>query len=68
MATILQKMFEISGVECSVATDPALLRANEQKTMRGSYLKIQKEVGWSPKITIDKSLADALRKWKEELS
>lgn len=68
MADILQKMFEISGVKCTVATDFSRLRSNEQKIMRGSYEKIQKEVGWTPKITIDKSLSDALQKWKEELS
>jgi len=68
MSEILQKMFEISGVKCNVLTDFSRLRSNEQKTMCGSYKKIKDEVGWSPKINIDKSLSDALDKWKEELA
>jgi GDP-4-dehydro-6-deoxy-D-mannose reductase len=68
MSEILQKMFEISGVKCNVSTDFSRLRSNEQNTMCGSYKKIKDEVGWSPTINIDRSLSDALDKWKEELA
>jgi GDP-4-dehydro-6-deoxy-D-mannose reductase len=67
MEDILQKMFEISGVKCSVTTDPARLRANEQKAMRGSFAKIQTAIGWQPQISIEQSLQDAISAWKEEL-
>jgi GDP-4-dehydro-6-deoxy-D-mannose reductase len=67
MEDILQKMFEISGVKCSVTTDPSRLRANEQKVMRGSFAKIQTAIGWQPQISIEQSLQDAISAWKEEL-
>lgn len=67
MADILEKMFEISGVSCHVSTDSTLVRANEQKSMRGSYEKLKKAVNWMPEISIETSLTDALERWKVEL-
>ncbi|MHB1647109.1 MAG: GDP-mannose 4,6-dehydratase [bacterium] len=65
--SIINIMFEITGVEAKIEIDKNKLRPNEQKRVYGSNEKIKNITGWEPKIPIKQSMADTLNYWKEKL-
>jgi GDP-4-dehydro-6-deoxy-D-mannose reductase len=65
--SIINIMFEITGVEAKIEIDKNKLRPNEQKRVYGSNEKIKNITGWEPKIPLKQSMADILNYWKEKL-
>ena len=63
IATILQKLIEIAGVEVTVQADPERMRPSDTPCLYGSYSKLQAQTGWQPQIGLDQSLADILADW-----
>lgn len=64
---ILERMIAIAGIQCRIVQEAARFRPNEQKRMYGSYARLNEQMGWEPKINIDKSLADVLSDWERKL-
>jgi GDP-4-dehydro-6-deoxy-D-mannose reductase len=67
MRSILNTMFEITGVEAEIEIDEARLRPNEQKRIYGSSNKLKNYTGWRPKIPLKQSIEDILNYWREKL-
>ena len=65
--SIINIMFEITGVDAKIEIDKNKLRPNEQKRVYGSNEKIKNITGWEPKIPLKQSIADILNYWKEKL-
>ncbi|MHB1664732.1 MAG: GDP-mannose 4,6-dehydratase [bacterium] len=65
--SIINIMFEITGVDAKIEIDKNKLRPNEQKRVYGSNEKIKNITGWEPKIPLKQSMADILYYWKEKL-
>ena len=64
---IISKMSGLLNIDVEIKTNPALIRPNENKKIIGSYQKIKHELGWSPEITLEKSLTDIINYWKEKV-
>ena len=57
---ILQRLLELAGTQAVVSQDPAKFRPAEQRRMVADSSLIQKETGWVPRISWDKTLSDIL--------
>jgi GDP-4-dehydro-6-deoxy-D-mannose reductase len=47
--------------------DPARVRAHDVPEVRGSAEKLRAATGWTPEIPLERTVADALEAWREEL-
>jgi len=65
--SVINAMFEITGVDAKIEIDNNKLRRSEQKRVYGNNEKIKKITGWEPKIPLEQSLKDILNYWKERL-
>lgn len=64
---VLEELLRLSKVDCRIITEAARIRPTEQTRMRGSYAKLQREVGWEPGTDIVQSLQDVLTYWENRL-
>ncbi len=58
--TVLEKLSEIAGVKPALETDPARWRPTDQQPMLIAE-KIRRDTGWTPRFTLDQTLADIYR-------
>ena len=65
---VLDRLIEISGVKVKIEEDPARLRPSDVPVLLGDYSKFNKATGWKPEIPYDKTLADMLSYWRENIS
>lgn len=65
---LINMMLKISGVSADVRIDPERFRNSEQRRIVGSYEKLNRQVDWVPKITMEESLRDILSDWEGRLS
>jgi GDP-4-dehydro-6-deoxy-D-mannose reductase len=56
-----------AGVAIDHAVDPALRRAHEVMEVRGSYARLHAATGWEPEIPLERTLADTLQWWVNEI-
>lgn len=56
-----------AGVEIDHTVDPSLLRAHEVMEVRGSYARLHEATGWEPEIPLERTLADTVAWWREEI-
>jgi len=54
-----------AGLEHEV--DPALVRAHDVLEVRGSYERLRCATGWEPEIALERTLADTVGWWREQL-
>jgi GDP-4-dehydro-6-deoxy-D-mannose reductase len=47
--------------------DPARVRAHDVPEVRGSAERLRTATGWTPEIPLERTVADALEVWREEL-
>lgn len=64
---LLATMIELSGLDVVVRTDPTRLHPSDTPCIYGSYERIQRQTGWQPEISLEKSLGDALADWENRL-
>ncbi len=57
-----------SGIEVEHVVDPALVRPNEVMEVRGANDRLRAATGWQPEIPLERTLADTLAWWREELA
>ena len=62
---IISIMADKIGKPVSHSIDEEKFRPSENKTIVGSYEKIQTETGWQPEISIEESIEDILAYWKK---
>jgi hypothetical protein len=63
--TFLLSRSTVRGIE--VRTDPARLRPSDIPVLRGSFEKIERAVGWRPRIPIEQTLDDLLEYWRRRI-
>ena len=56
---ILDKLIALSRAPVKVETDPKLLRSTDESVLVGDCTKLS-ELGWKPRIMLDKTLEDIL--------
>jgi len=54
-----------TGVPFEVQTDPALLRASDEKIIFGDSSRLKARTGWQQAVPIDKTVKDMLDYWRE---
>lgn len=61
---ILSLMAKKTNSKIKVKIDKALFRAAEHKKIFGSYNKLEKDTGWKPELSFDKTIEDTLNYWR----
>jgi GDP-4-dehydro-6-deoxy-D-mannose reductase len=56
-----------TGAEIDHQVDPGLRRAHEVMEVRGSYQRLHDATGWEPEIPLERTLADTVAWWREEI-
>ena len=67
IATILQKLIEIAGMDVMVENDPERMRPSDTPCVYGSYAKIEAQTGWQPHFGLEQSLTDILADWDKRV-
>ncbi|MFI5348045.1 MAG: NAD-dependent epimerase/dehydratase family protein [Elusimicrobiota bacterium] len=60
---VLRGLIKASGVSVEERVDPARRRPSEVRDLSANARKI-KALGWEPRISLEKSLADTLKSWR----
>lgn len=63
----LSEMMSRSKKQLSVRVDAGRVQKNDIPVQVGSYQKLHKVTGWSPKISLKQSLSDLLDDWRERV-
>lgn len=66
ISQVLNMYFEIAGTTLPTEVDPALLRPSDEAIIFGDTTKIRADTGWSPTISLAKTLADVLAYEKDQ--
>lgn len=66
LGDLLSMLFDLAGVEARSVTDPARIRATEQKRVRADVAKIRRDTGWEPRIALSESLRSTLEYWNNK--
>jgi GDP-4-dehydro-6-deoxy-D-mannose reductase len=53
--------------DIDVRSDPARLRPSDIPVLRGSFEKIERAVGWRPRIPLEQTLGDLLEYWRRRI-
>lgn len=57
-----------TALEIRHEVDPQRVRATDVPEIRGSAARLREATGWTPEIEIERTLADALAHWRDELA
>jgi GDP-4-dehydro-6-deoxy-D-mannose reductase len=68
LRSIVDELIRFANVPITIRQDEKLWRKAEQRRTCGSFEKIRQETGWSPKITLTRTLQDTLSYWRERLA
>ena len=60
LSDLITEMADILGVSVEGRVNPDFVRPDDNRVVIGSYEKIQKQVGWSPKIPLRQTITDML--------
>jgi GDP-4-dehydro-6-deoxy-D-mannose reductase len=64
---LIQGLAAAAGAELEHVVDPELVRPNEVMELRGSAAALRAATGWEPEIPIERTLADTVAWWREQL-
>ena len=64
---VLDRLVALSRVPTTVRVDPDRYRKHDDPVLVGSPAKIAREIGWTPSIPLEKTLADLLDYWRQEV-
>jgi GDP-4-dehydro-6-deoxy-D-mannose reductase len=71
VATRVRKLVELAGrvseVRLRHEVDVDRLRPNDVPEVRGSAERLRAAAGWAPQIELERTIADAIRAWRDEL-
>jgi GDP-4-dehydro-6-deoxy-D-mannose reductase len=65
---VLDRLVAMSRVPVTVTVDPARYRPSDNLMLWGDRTRIERELGWKPEITLDRTLADLLDYWRKEVT
>jgi GDP-4-dehydro-6-deoxy-D-mannose reductase len=64
---LLDRLIGMSRVPVTVRVDPARYRPNDNPMLLGDPARIRSEIGWTPSIPLDQTLADLLDYWRKDI-
>jgi GDP-4-dehydro-6-deoxy-D-mannose reductase len=64
---VLDAMTRRSRVDVRVHVDPALLRPTDNPVVLGSYARLEAATGWTPTISLERTIDDLLDDWRERV-
>jgi GDP-4-dehydro-6-deoxy-D-mannose reductase len=68
IAALLHRLLELAGLDVPTVVDPALMRPVDQPDLRGDPGRLAAATGWSPTISIERTLTDVLAYWRERVA
>ncbi|RMG95199.1 MAG: SDR family oxidoreductase [Chloroflexi bacterium] len=63
VATILETLIDLVGIEVTVQRDENRMRPAEVPCVYGSYAKLAQDTNWKPQISLRQTLSDVLDEW-----
>jgi len=66
MQSVLDRLLGMARVRVEVREQAAQLRATDTSAIRADAGKIRREIGWSPRISLDQTLQDTLEYWRNQ--
>ncbi len=66
MQSVLDRLLERARVRIEVRPQAAQMRANDTSAIRADAGKLRREIGWSPRISLDQTLLDTLEYWRNQ--
>ena len=67
MRDVLTELLALARVPVTVRVDPARLRPSDYPVLLGDRRRITAEIGWEPRIGLDRTLRDLLDDWRARL-
>ena len=64
---ILDMLIKLSNVKVTKIQDPQRMRRSDVKILQCDSTKFRKQTGWEPKYTIEETLSEVIRYWKERI-
>ena len=64
---LVRALGEACGVAIDHRVDPGLVRRHEVMEIRGAYDRLAAATGWRPAIALERTLADTVAWWREEI-
>lgn len=68
MQDVISKLAQLGCVTVTTELDPAKVRSREVMRSGGDCTKIQREIGWSASVPLERTLADLLDYWVRQLA
>lgn len=66
LRNIIENLKGISNADLRVISRPNLLRAHDLEYMCGSFEKLNQLTGWAPQISLDSTLIDVVKYWRQK--
>jgi GDP-4-dehydro-6-deoxy-D-mannose reductase len=66
MQFVVDRLLALSGLSVEVRQRAELVRATDQAVARADPAKVRRETGWSPRHSLDQTLADTLEYWRAQ--
>jgi GDP-4-dehydro-6-deoxy-D-mannose reductase len=57
----------VAGAAADHRVDRGLVRGHEAREVRGSAARLREATGWEPEIPLERTLADTVAWWREQL-
>lgn len=64
LADVLDRFQALAGIKVTIESDPDKVRSNEVSEVCGDAAKIRDATGWSPEISLKKTMLDLLEQWR----
>lgn len=65
---VLHGLLTRARVSVDIEVDPARLRPSDNPLLLGNPTRITQEIGWSPRINLEKTLDDLLNYWRQVIA
>ena len=64
---VLDRLVAMSRVKVAITVDPGRYRPSDNLMLLGDRSRIERELGWTPEIPLDKTLQDLLDYWRKKV-
>jgi GDP-4-dehydro-6-deoxy-D-mannose reductase len=64
---ILERLIAKARIDVRVRVDPTRLRPNDVRVFVGNPARLRNELGWTPAIDLERTLADLLEYWRDRV-
>jgi GDP-4-dehydro-6-deoxy-D-mannose reductase len=66
MQFVLERLLALTGLKVELRQRTDLLRPSEPAVVRVNAGKLRRETGWTPRFSLDQTLADTLEAWRRQ--